>query len=380
MKKNLFEMPRVAIVVLVSIFCSCSNKGNASQTQTATNDVAVESTEYDPAVAKQFLGSMYKDFFEPWNENRQDESYLSKFFTKEAMGKFYVESDYDEGDFFYCTDFLINGDISGDASPDYGNKVVSRTIEPKSDGWFLVANIWDVIKKPVKVLLKVEVVGGKYKVTDIALMDDEITVYKVQKEGKKKDGTLCSVELEYPTGGNENIVNLVRNLIVANLNMHTNITYNGSLSDADYMVKQYCDEYINNEDFEMTMCQITISKFYECGDYISFMSSGCSGGASQHYWTEFLTVNKKTGGRMKYENLFAGDRQELMNTIYQYKSEDDPIDELESCEIMDAMLTPDKAVFVVSGFHGNYPIDVPVSSIKKYLSEEGKKIIDPSVN
>lgn len=190
MKKNLFSMPIVATVVMVNVFCSSGNKGNAGQDQTGTDSVAVKSTEFDPVAAKGFLENMYKDFFEPWNKDREDKAYLSKFFTSEAMSKFYVESDYEEGEFFYCTDFLVHGDISGSASPDYGNKVVSRTIVADSDGWFLVTNIWDVIKEPVKVRLQVKNVNGLYKVVDISTDNNSLltmkTVIDLYKSKNKK--------------------------------------------------------------------------------------------------------------------------------------------------------------------------------------------------
>ncbi len=201
MKKNLFSMPIVATVVMVNVFCSSGNKGNAGQDQTGTDSVAVKTTEFDQVAAKAFLENMYKDFFEPWNEDREDKVYLSKFFTSEAMRKFYVESDYEEGEFFYCTDFLVHGDLSGSASPDYGNKVVSRTIEPESDGWFLVTNIWDVIKEPVKVRLQVKNVNGSYKVVDISADNNSLltmkTVIDLYKSKNKKHIQQVLVENGY---------------------------------------------------------------------------------------------------------------------------------------------------------------------------------------
>ena len=174
MKKYLFGMPIVALVVIVSLFFSCGNKGNTKPDQTTTDSVAVESTETDPTAAKGFLENMYKDFFEPWNNQRENEAYLSKYFTKQAMDKFYVESDYNEGEYFYCTDFLIHGLIAGGDTPDYGDKIVSRTIEPNDDGWFLVTNIWNAIKDPIKVRLKVKLVDGVYKVVDIGIEEKSV--------------------------------------------------------------------------------------------------------------------------------------------------------------------------------------------------------------
>lgn len=139
----------------------------------STKIEVVDSTGIAPDAAKGFIESMYKNFYDPYNNERTDKKLLSKYFTEEAMQKFYVESDYDEGAFFYCTDFLVNGSISGAASPDYGDKVVSRTIKPESDDWFLVTNIWDVIKEPVKVRMQVKLIDGAYKIVDIDADEDE---------------------------------------------------------------------------------------------------------------------------------------------------------------------------------------------------------------
>lgn len=176
MKRFLFGMPIVAMVVMMNIFCSCGSRANVNQDQTATDSVVVESTGIDPVAAKEFIERMYIDLYEPfklYDERRYEKMLLSKYFTKEAMQEFYVESDYEEGDFFYCTDFLVNGSISGAASPDYGDKVVSRTIEPEDNDWFLVTNIWDVIKDPVKVRLQVKSVDESYKIVDINVNDKE---------------------------------------------------------------------------------------------------------------------------------------------------------------------------------------------------------------
>jgi TPR repeat protein len=152
-----------------------------------TNPVAVVD---EPAIVNEneFIKSMYKDFFDPWNSKRAEGAYLSKYFTKEAMRKFYVESDYGEGDFFYCTDFLINGSISGGDSPDYGNKVVYRTIEPEENGWYLVTNIWDVIKDPVIVRLQVKSVNGAFKIVNIEIVDNEVNT--AEEESSEYDSSI----------------------------------------------------------------------------------------------------------------------------------------------------------------------------------------------
>lgn len=149
----------------------CSNKDTAP--------LHSKAQDADTFAAKAFIENMYKDLFEPWNLDRFEETTLSKYFTAEAMKKFYYESGYVDDLFLYSTDFLINGDI-GDANPDYGDKIISRTIEPMNDGWFLVTNIWDVIQEPVKVYLQVKFLEGGYKVVDIKVntYDNVITNHK----------------------------------------------------------------------------------------------------------------------------------------------------------------------------------------------------------
>ena len=73
-----------------------------------------------------------------------------------------------EGDFSFVVDFFRDGSLSYER-PDYGDKVVSRTIEPEDNDWFLVTNIWDVIQTPVKVHLKVKSADGELKIVDIRL-------------------------------------------------------------------------------------------------------------------------------------------------------------------------------------------------------------------
>ena len=135
----------------------------------------IESTGIQEEIidAESFLKAMYGEFFEPWNKDRFEKNILSKYFTSSVMSKFYVENDYSQGEYFYCTDFLVDGYIGGGASPDRGDKVVSRTIENKGDGWYEVTNIWDVIDTPVKVRLKVDNMDSKFFITDIELVKDD---------------------------------------------------------------------------------------------------------------------------------------------------------------------------------------------------------------
>jgi len=115
-----------------------------------------------------FLKSVYAIMFpsDSHNSNIYNPSYLQKYFTSSAMEKFYLECDYTEGDFSYCTDFMIDGNIAS-MRADYGYKVVQRQIEYMGDGWMLVSNYWDVIDDPAQICLKVEKEAGSYKISDI---------------------------------------------------------------------------------------------------------------------------------------------------------------------------------------------------------------------
>jgi len=50
--------------------------------------------------------------------------------------------------------------------------VVTRTIENKGNGWYEVTNIWDVIKTPVKVRLKVDNTDSKFFISDFIIIDE----------------------------------------------------------------------------------------------------------------------------------------------------------------------------------------------------------------
>jgi len=82
MKKRLFGMPIVAMVVVVSIFCSCGNKGNAGQDQTTTDSVVVESTGAGnaPIDMKVVEASLHKIFSALITED--GDRYLPEYFTE----------------------------------------------------------------------------------------------------------------------------------------------------------------------------------------------------------------------------------------------------------------------------------------------------------
>ena len=82
MKKVLFEMPIVAVVLMVSIFCSCGNKAKA-----ATDVVVEEPTRLDVDATKEFdRGAVERDLKAFWAEyvntlNENITPYLSEDFN-----------------------------------------------------------------------------------------------------------------------------------------------------------------------------------------------------------------------------------------------------------------------------------------------------------
>lgn len=159
MKKFIWGMPIVIMVLMMSVICSCGNKSKA-----IAESSVEESMETDPAAAKEFLQGMYKDYYESYNKEMSEEVFLAKYFTKEAIQKFYVEEEYTAGEYYYDTYFLLTGVIGGKG--DYGDEVISRTIVPESNDWFLVTNVWDYGSK-CKIHLQVKSVDGEYKIVDL---------------------------------------------------------------------------------------------------------------------------------------------------------------------------------------------------------------------
>lgn len=139
----------------------------------------------DSEDAKEFIEAMYKDFFENKNFDTENIANLHKYLSPSVAEKLKKECPYDggEGDFSYVVYFFVDGSLSWER-PDYGDKVVSRTIEPEKDGWFMVTNIWDVIQEPVKVRLQVKSVDGALKIVDINIGDAEIDSSVVEEEGE----------------------------------------------------------------------------------------------------------------------------------------------------------------------------------------------------
>jgi len=181
-----------------------SEDGNASveTVQTVSNSVTAKSTEADPVAAKEFIESMYKDFFENKNFDTEKLTNLHKYLSPSVTEELKMECPYDggEGDSSYIVDFFCDGTLNYER-PDYGDKVVSRTIEKKNDGWFLVTNIWDVIKEPVKVRLQVKSVNGTYKIVDIGIDEEENSNVPVVNEGTSSDAYTGKVYKGSGNGG-----------------------------------------------------------------------------------------------------------------------------------------------------------------------------------
>lgn len=139
---------------------------NNNVTITSTQEEALKSTL--PTDPKEYIKSMYKDFFENRNFDTQNISNLHKYLSPSVVKELKMECPYDggEGDFSYVVEFFCDGGLSYER-PDYGDRVVYRTIESEDDGWYKVTNIWDVIKDPVIVYLQVKSVNGALKIVDI---------------------------------------------------------------------------------------------------------------------------------------------------------------------------------------------------------------------
>ena len=160
--------------------------------------------------AKEFVESMYKDFFENKDFDTENISDLLKYLSPSIAEKLKIECPYDggEGDFSYVICFFRDGALSYER-PDYGDKVVSRTIEPEKDGWFMVTNIWDIIKKPVKVYLQVKKVDGAYKVVDISTDGSNMS----SENPAKDEDAIISLEEGISI---EDAIKVAENMIVEN--------------------------------------------------------------------------------------------------------------------------------------------------------------------
>ena len=98
MKKFLFGMPVVAMVIMVSMFCSCGNKGNTSQVQTTTDSVAVESTDMSEESAINSVDGIKARLDEILSKgmSMSDEEAVKKYFSKDYQETFFKVEEYDK--------------------------------------------------------------------------------------------------------------------------------------------------------------------------------------------------------------------------------------------------------------------------------------------
>lgn len=196
------------------------------------------------------------------------------------------------------------------------------------------------------------------------------TIGYVRSSGSCESKGMCSIDIDYPTSGNPAVVNTIRQWIIEQLNENTFLRWNGSIGDASAMCQYLCKKYADEN--EMSICNISISKGYENAYYVSFIAQGNSGGASQWYWAKGLTIDKRTGKKVDFDQFFQGDRKML--TSIAYKNFKNPPINNEEKAITDAIIGPHEVQFVVEGFHGEFIETVPLSSISNYLSSEGVAI------
>ena len=176
-KKWLWAAVCIVFLVLVGSMAFHFTSGKSESTTAGlqrSDSTMVSAADIDTLAAVDFIKDMYKDIFENKNFDKESLPQLRKYLSPSVAEKLKMESPYDgfEGDSSYVVDFFCDGSLSYER-PDYGDKVVSRTIKPENDGWFLVTNIWDIIKDPVKVLLQVKSIDGVFKVVDIKSCDQD---------------------------------------------------------------------------------------------------------------------------------------------------------------------------------------------------------------
>lgn len=116
-----------------------------------------------------FIKRMYKDFFENSFFNEEKLSDILQYLTSDIAERLHDECPYDgcEGEKRYVLEFFVNGNRYY-VSPDYGYRVVTRSIKYVKDDWFEITNTWDMIETPVKIRLKVQDTDAGLRVVDIS--------------------------------------------------------------------------------------------------------------------------------------------------------------------------------------------------------------------
>lgn len=123
-----------------------------------------------------FVKRMYKDFFENEYFDTQDLADLLKYLTPEVAERLHDECPYDgfEGEMRYIVEFFVDG-IPSFGRPDYGYRVVTRSIKPLKYDWFEITNVWDVIDDQVIIGLKIQNTEDGLRVMDFSYEGDKKT-------------------------------------------------------------------------------------------------------------------------------------------------------------------------------------------------------------
>ena len=175
MKKLVISlMSFVAMVVVMSISCSCDNVSkkpgsfSSNDRQTITENTEEKPDETNEVII--FLNNLYKDLeVHPSEYQDINNSRLVNYMAKNAMEKLLVESDYEDGFSFYDTEFFTDGQVLGGQHGDY-NGAVSREITCDKDNWYnILTKFKDNIPSPTLIKVKVEKNSNKYMITDVKL-------------------------------------------------------------------------------------------------------------------------------------------------------------------------------------------------------------------
>lgn len=123
-----------------------------------------------------FIKRMYKDFFDNRDFDTQNLSNLRKYLSSEIAERLHDECPYDgcEGEMRYIVDFFVDGNPSFE-SPDYGDRVVTRSIKPLKYDWFEITNVWDEKEEPVTIGLKIQNTEDGLRVVDISYDEEKKT-------------------------------------------------------------------------------------------------------------------------------------------------------------------------------------------------------------
>lgn len=143
-------------------------------TKKPKDGIAVDPYSQQDKIA--FIKRMYNDFFDNRDFDTQNLSNLRKYLSSEVVERLHVECPYDgcEGEMSYIVDFLVDGSPFF-IRPDYGYRVVTRSIKPLKYDWFEITNVWDIIDDQVIIGLKIQNTEDGLRVVDISYDEDKKT-------------------------------------------------------------------------------------------------------------------------------------------------------------------------------------------------------------